>query len=702
MRKKNTPEPTMTMHTKAATDDIYDIFNAPIKPANEEESDDDYESDDYTTDAESVGATQQIESEHGDDDDNDNETEDNKSVSEWSDFEAQKHIPDFAGTEASHAGPQDTLMTDPVEHEADITPLVHEFNGDEDLHTPDYDDSPPRSRTSFVPIPPEDWEPPTRPYRDPVELANNRLPFMTPITERTEPGLDIDPSRTYNYKTPCKKDGAQRVSYGNLEPLSSPLREIVEEDEDRQSPMPKVPSTLQATKPTALAPTALGPKPLAQKTVLGAKAVPKKGPIIKEKLCNPIDMAIRNEIMSNVQPPMSSYRGFYDHRNDSYERGGEIRKFAKALHSKNGSQRNGSLPAPVTIEFGDVESAYDVKRMLGEGAYAPVYLVENSHPQGDENDENALAVMGRGAFSVNQRSTYEALKMEAPPTAWEFYMMRLAHSRLGPQHRAAESLTYAHELHLYRDEAFLFLPYHPNGTLLDVVNHFHSEPSGVMDEQLAMLFAVELLRTVEALHAKGVIHGDVKADNCLLRLDPLSGDETLSSQWKADGSCGWATRGLTLIDFGRGIDMRAFEPQVEFFADWKTTDQDCAEIREARPWTWQIDYYGLAGTIHCLLFGKYMETVRVDQGGIGKAGRRYKIRENLKRYWQVELWSRCFEVLLNPAANCENEDGGVMPVVKGMKAVRESMESWLENNSDKGVGIKSLVTKMENNAKSRK
>lgn len=67
----------MTLHTRAATDDIYDIFNAPLKPALVEENDDDEDSSssddddddnedddmtdgDYASDAESTGATRQL------------------------------------------------------------------------------------------------------------------------------------------------------------------------------------------------------------------------------------------------------------------------------------------------------------------------------------------------------------------------------------------------------------------------------------------------------------------------------------------------------------------------------------------------------------------------------------------------------------------------------------------------------------------
>ncbi|KAM0422969.1 hypothetical protein ACHAPD_001439 [Fusarium lateritium] len=700
LKKKNTSEPTMTLHTKAATDDIYDIFNAPLKPTGQEEEEsaceDDYESDDnYTSDAESTETTRQIEPSDAGDDDND---EDVKSLSEWSDFTTQKHIPslDVEGNEGGDAQASGLVNTTATEHEQEVNEALDNVydqsqSGDEqdedegDVETPVSEDFPPQPRTTFVPIPPEDYEPPTRPYRDPAEVANNRLPFMTPITERTEVSLDVTIER-HQYKTPCKRESSMTIDEedeesSDLEPLSSPIREIIN-------------GAIAAPKISApLAPKSAGPLGKS----IPSKFLTPKGPIIREPQCNPMDEAVRSEIIAKMLPPLSSYSGFYDHRNEKYERGGEIRRFAKALAKANKTgDKMGPMTAPVVIEFPDTQSTYTIKKELGAGAFAPVYLIENSAPQTDEHDENAVSMMGKGAFATNHRSEIEALKMENPPTPWEFHMMRLAHTRLGPQHRASASLSHAHEMHLYQDEAFLFLPYHPHGTLLDVVNFFRAEPSAVMDEQLAMFFTIELLRTVESLHSKSVLHGDLKADNCLLRLDALKDDGSLTSQWKADGSGGWSSRGVVLIDFGRGIDMRAFVPEVEFFADWKTSAQDCAEMREGRPWTWQIDYHGLAGTIHTLLFGKYIETMRCDQGGLGKS-RRYKIRESLKRYWQTDLWSDCFEVLLNPvaAAASGGEEGGKMPVLKSMGSVRERMETWLEANCEKGVGLKSTMGKLE-------
>lgn len=720
----------MTLHTKAATDDIYDIFNAPIKPAAQGlgTSDDErgFESDDYTSGAESTVTTTQVPTSEADDvedeggDDVDDENLDEKSVaSEWSDFSMHKHIP---GVQGDAEGGDELQISDPNRGQQD------EGDADEEME-------PPRTRTIFVPIPPEDYVPTRRPYRDPAEVANNRLPFMTPITERTETSLDMTSDRSRYGKTPSRRRGEEMIDEdevededvvvdenevddedadGNfdLEPLSSPLREIVENESPKKDKFPQPP--LPRPKPASVG-KPFAPKPLAP-----------KGPIIKETQCNPVDESIRAEILANIHPPLSSYSGFYDHRNERCERGAEIRKFAKAAGkgNRNSTDKSGNLGTAVVLEFPEVKSQYTIKKELGAGAFAPVYLVENSCPDGgsldgeNDGDENRpVAMMGRGAFASthSRRHEREALKMEDPPTPWEFYMMRLAHSRLGPQHRATASLSPALEMHLYQDEGFLFLPYHPHGTLLDVVNLFRSEASGVMDEQLAMFFSIELFRTVEALHSKQIMHGDIKPDNCLLRLDHLTGggdhqqqqqQQQLSSQWHRSGAGGWASRGITLIDFGRGIDMRAFAADVRFVADWKTTAQDCAEMREGRTWTWQIDYHGLAGTVHVLLFGKYIETARCDAGGLatsGAGGRRYRIRENLKRYWQTDIWAECFDLLLNPAAFAErSEEGGKMPVLRGMRAVREKMETWLEANCERGVGLKGLMSKVEAWARGRR
>lgn len=36
----------------------------------------------------------------------------------------------------------------------------------------------------------------------------------------------------------------------------------------------------------------------------------------------------------------------------------------------------------------------------------------------------------------------------------------------------------------------------------------------------------------------------------------------------------------------------------------------CSEMLEGRPWSYQTDIFCIAGTVHVMLFGEYMQTIR--------------------------------------------------------------------------------------------
>ncbi|CBY02196.1 similar to checkpoint protein kinase (SldA) [Plenodomus lingam JN3] len=739
-RKKGGPEATMTLHTKEAMDEIYGIFNQPLKAADEnvsgvqsaEESsdDDDDDGDDYTSAGESTGTGRMsgansdygdettagdftlgtrvldtdIDGEGTDADGTDADDTDAKSVvSAWSDFTESKHVPkehrqDDSDDESEQSNGDSFDQTTQPHVDA-------ETQHDPDVVTPTSPSAPGSLPTRFVPVPPEDYEHSMRPYRDPVQAANNRLPFMTPIVEKTESSLGFATACAqkdyFAAKTPSRSRGAPAILEDDGEPGSSPFSDLLAQAVDGPGKVAKL--ALTDVRSTAPKEDVQEPKrkPLGTKDI-PAKPVKPSGPIIQDAQCNPVDESIRKTILQEIQPPLDSYDGYFADTGQSYGKGAEIRRYTKAVSKMNKNANDKTmtnLTVCPTLKFPGTDRTYTVKRELGKGAFAPVYLVESKALDSDEEDD-APVQMGKGEFGM-KRKALEAVKMEDPPTPWEFYIMRCATHRLGVS-RAAASIVQAYEMHVFRDECYLVEEYRDQGTLLDLVNLARAE-NGVMDEQLAMFFTIELFRTVEALHAKGVIHGDLKADNILVRFDTLSKDETWSAEYARDGRNGWAAKGISLIDFGRGIDMKAFIPTVQFIADWPTTEADCAEMRELRPWTYQIDYHGLVGIVHNLLFGKYISTV-ADKGGptLGAgATKTYRIKESLKRYWQTEIWADCLDLLLNPLTHLEAEEGGRMPVLRGMRRVRERMEDWLEANCEKGVGLRALVRRMEEAVKRR-
>lgn len=693
-------EPTMTFHTRAATDEIYDIFNQPLQlSAGQDDEDsendsDEFDGEDYTM-ATNIGEqTEQFDPAEGEDDDG-------KSVkSDWSDFTLRRNLPAENETEG-----EEQLVSEEelVQAKGKIEKLaIHkdeEFNvfGENKLNI--LRDEPKQEATSSrlplqkmkIPSPPEDFDPPRNPYYAGNQAhAQNRLPYMTPIVEKTE---SLPPTiarrKAEHHKTPSKSRMPDIMDNS----FSSPFGEMLNYSGFGVS-------NLSLIDPP-LVPKERERKPFGAKPVTALKPVaPKEVPIIQDMQCNPMDEALRAQIYEKLQPPLKTHEGFYHHPKSTFGKAAEIRKFSKSMSRKDSDRNNSNSGQGPSIDFftGDGVRSYTIKRELGKGAFAPVYLVENmmvadAEDEAEDLDEDDI----EGRLELTKRTAgrkrFEAVKMEHPPSPWEFYIMRQAKRRLGVA-RASESILNAYEMHLFTDEGYLILEYRDQGTILDLINIAKADSAagaGVMDETLVMFLAVELLRTVEALHTRGILHGDLKADNCLIRFDPIPG-ASWSARYRRDGADGWDKKGVSLIDFGRGIDMKLFSPNVQFIADWKTDQQDCAEMREMRPWTYQVDYYGLAAIIHTMLFGKYIESI-AEKGGLG--AKKYRITSTMKRYWQQNIWNELFDVLLNPLLHIGGEDRGVMPVTKAIRKCRDGMESWLENNCEKGAGLRNTIKRME-------
>ncbi|ORX51059.1 hypothetical protein BCR36DRAFT_351554 [Piromyces finnis] len=271
-------------------------------------------------------------------------------------------------------------------------------------------------------------------------------------------------------------------------------------------------------------------------------------------------------------------------------------------------------------------------------------------------------------------------------------------------------------------------------------------------EVLVVFYTIEILKMVETLHQSNIIHSDIKIDNFMLRMPLVESyrkffnddKELCSPRYCAGGQEGWNNYGLSLIDFGQSIDLTDFSmtegslwfrqsiSEIEMNAATpatsvnsissrnyekrtstessriKTVNPDpnlnqgnhCWEIRHHQPYLYEIDWYGVAGVIHALLFNEYMEveeeedtsgddayhnTDKLSENERREFGRdedanytiydfsgqekkpikkttysssdlsslsirkrpHLRIKKTFKRYWQRELWQRLFDVLLN-------------------------------------------------------
>ena len=431
--------------------------------------------------------------------------------------------------------------------------------------------------------------------------------------------------------------------------------------------------------------------------------------------CCPTDLPVIEAILRSLSLPIESSPDYIDRTTSDSAQLANLKKRAKAQARKSTSGNTSVVVRPNDWTLSIDGHPFAVREMLGEGAYGSVFLAEDVEDSVPATRPKAHlgGINGDSSFDCStpdeeeeevdedeaERRRMVAIKVESPPNKWEFYILGQLRARL--EARALQSIISARRFFAYKDESLLLLEWGEKGTLLEIVNHASAAgvapTTGVsmnggagaatgVEEVLAMFFSIELLRLVEALHSRQLIHGDLKIDNVLLRLEEPEEDVVWSTKYNRSGSDGWSCKGVHLLDFGRAIDLSVFSKQdqeQQFVADWETDHRDCYEMRKGLPWNYQVDYHGIAAVAHVLLFGKYLEVTD---------GERVKLQGSMKRWWQGDLWSRFFDLLLNSKTSSD----GSWPMTNQLTSLRGEMEDWLEENGNKGgKNLKGLLKKLE-------
>ena len=404
--------------------------------------------------------------------------------------------------------------------------------------------------------------------------------------------------------------------------------------------------------------------------------------------CNPFDPPIVLTLL-NLIPSDAEYHDLRDREAKLLD---GLQRFAKRTRKSSGDgNTTGALPSPFQLVLG--ARRYRVMQKLGEGGFGAVFQAQDLSSKNESENEDEDEDEDEDADEKDPPMV--AIKVVKPRNIWEYHILRRLRSSIPPHLR--RSLVSPHALHAFRDESFLVLDLCTQGTLLDVVNNANSagvsQQGACLDELLVVFFTIELLRLLEGVHAAGFIHGDLKIDNCLLRLEDVPGGASAwSSLYQPSGDGGWCCKGLKVIDFGRTVDTRLFPAGQKFIAEWTVDERDCFEMREDRPWTFQPDYFGLAGIVYCMLFGKYMQNSSITTSP-SEDDVRYRIATPFKRYWQGDLWNRLFDLLLNP---CLALPLARQPLCEEMGALRKEMETWLQNNCNRSSNtLKGLLKKIE-------
>lgn len=366
----------------------------------------------------------------------------------------------------------------------------------------------------------------------------------------------------------------------------------------------------------------------------------------KPQIVDPLQDKLREQLLSNISPSIETYPGYNNTKTQFIE---AIKRFRNLTDNKTKSVAKGGLGSIVNF-CGD--EIYSLKCELGQGGYGYVYLIEN------------------------ELGYLKALKAETNPSSWEFYILNQIHNRLKDDDKIRSRIIKPESIFLYKDECFLILNYLNQGNILDIVNYYRNKGEPV-DEVLCVFITIELLKIVEKLHTIGIIHGDLKADNCMINFKNtnqlINNDNGNDNNHDNDNN--WEHEKIILIDFGRSIDLTLFPEGTEFKSNFKADQQDCPQMNNDESWSYEADYYGIAAIIHTLLFQEYIKVTQVPNG-------KYKFVKPLKRYWQTELWGPLLEVLMNPYYNHPYTQIKY-PLIDEMKYQRYKLETWLRSHDYK-------------------
>lgn len=346
------------------------------------------------------------------------------------------------------------------------------------------------------------------------------------------------------------------------------------------------------------------------------------------------------------------------------------------VRNLDGFRDHSSTPAPFTHE--DVQRFKQTLRSSNAYGEDPVIDLGT-------RSFRLTGILGGGAFADLFEATPEetvtvtsgfasmALKMQHNTETWEFYMLK----RLERSYMWLPTVT---EFHLFADRSFMLLAKNEYPSLLDMVNIFKQQNKKV-EEAVIIFYGIELVKMVRKLFAEGVIHGDIKPDNLMIRFHESRTGRW--DDWHPEGAEGWIDKGLLLIDFGRAIDLLMYPRDVMFTGNCHASGFQCVEMQLGEPWKCQIDTYGIAAVLHVLLHGSYMD---VTQKKMSDGSSPWMPRTPFKRFWQVKLWEDTFRDLINMEASpdqCEHR----------LAVVQSRLEDYFLQNDVKRKGFKTLLRK---------
>ncbi|XP_075469473.1 mitotic checkpoint serine/threonine-protein kinase BUB1 beta isoform X1 [Ascaphus truei] len=225
-----------------------------------------------------------------------------------------------------------------------------------------------------------------------------------------------------------------------------------------------------------------------------------------------------------------------------------------------------------------------------------------------------------------------ALKVDSHPVPWDFYITLQLKERLGEAFET--NFVEQSNCFLFQDGCI---------SLYKDINHCSVEDVlqtiKVLDQELFVFFAYNLLSLVEKLHTAEIVHGNLRPETLLF------GDQIFDQS-----SCNEMDSVLKLIDFSHSVDMRLC-PTMTSLTGFPIVQTQPILMHGLSPY--HVDLLGIADVVHLMVFRKPLEVYQEDST--------WKIRREVPINKCGDLWNKFFTRILNA------DVGSAAPVLRELR-----------------------------------
>ena len=151
-----------------------------------------------------------------------------------------------------------------------------------------------------------------------------------------------------------------------------------------------------------------------------------------------------------------------------------------------------------------------------------------------------------------------------PENLWEFYMnhQMIDRIRINDSPLLTRIIITHREMIVFKDASCVVSPFSGQNTLFSLIK-LYEKRNIRFPEQVAMFYAIEIMRIVGVLQSNQFIHCNIHPLSFMIRNE--ESEHTVNwGEWNAELKCGWIGKGLGIYNFQNTIDITCYPENTQF------------------------------------------------------------------------------------------------------------------------------------------